>query len=73
MQKLPNSLIENGIVSTEEAELLKITSLAPTHLNEIQDENEDSFSDSSSCESLERKTLSAPISNTHESAQQIEE
>ena len=35
LQKLPNSTIENGIVSTEEAELLKITSLAPTHLNEI--------------------------------------
>ena len=58
-----------GIVSTEEADLMKITSLAPTQLNEIKDENEDSFEDSSSSEGFEHKKLSTPISDIHETAQ----
>ena len=51
LQKLPSTSFDKGTGVFGEAELLKITSLAPTQLNEIRDENEDSFDNSSETDS----------------------
>ena len=48
---MPSASFENGTGVFGEAELLKITSLAATQLNEIRDENEESFDDSSETDS----------------------